>query len=44
MLLATIATTFCVFAILAFTAYAFVRPFTHVHYKHPKGKLWWPLD
>jgi hypothetical protein len=44
MLLATLVTTFCVVAILACAAYAFVRPLTHFHYHHPTQKLWRPLD
>ena len=44
MLLATLATTFCVIAILALAAYAFVRPFTHLHYHRTSGRLWRPLD
>jgi hypothetical protein len=35
---------FFVVAILAVAAYALVRPWTHVHYRHPSEKLWRPLD
>ena len=43
MLLALV-TTFCVFAILAWAAYALVRPFTHANYHRPSERLWRPLD
>lgn len=33
-----------VISVLAFVVYAIVRPFTHVHYRHPSEKLWQPLD
>ena len=32
-----------VVAVLAFVAYALVRPFTHVHYDRSSGRLWRPL-
>jgi hypothetical protein len=41
---AIIVVMFCVAAILAFAAYALVRPFTHMHYQHPSARLWRPLD
>jgi hypothetical protein len=41
---AVVVVMFCVAAILAFAAYAFVRPFTHTHYQHPSERLWRPLD
>jgi len=45
MWLAIVVVMFCVAAILAFAAYALVRPFTHTHYQHPSGRyLWRPLD
>jgi len=44
MLLATFVTMFCVVAILAFAAYALVRPFTHLHSHHSSERLWRPLD
>jgi hypothetical protein len=31
-------------AVLAFAAYALVRPFTHFEYRHPQGSPWHPLD
>jgi hypothetical protein len=33
-----------VISAVAFAVYALVRPFTHVHYRHPSEKLWSPLD
>lgn len=44
MLLAALVTMFCVFAILAWTAYALVRPFTHSNYHRSSERLWRPLD
>jgi hypothetical protein len=44
MLLAAVAVVFAVAAILAFTAYAMLRPFTHLRYRHPSEQLWRPLD
>jgi hypothetical protein len=44
MLLAVAAVIFAVAAILAFTAYAMLRPFTHLRYRHPSDQLWRPLD
>jgi hypothetical protein len=29
---------------LAFAAYAMVRPFTHIHYRHTNDRLFRPLD
>ncbi len=29
---------------LAFAAYALVRPFTHIHYRHANDRLFRPLD
>jgi hypothetical protein len=43
-MIGTVAAMVFVFATLAVLAYALVRPFTHVHYHHPTGKLWRPLD
>ena len=43
-MLATIVVILFVVAALAFAGYAFVRPFTHLHYQHLSGKLWRPLD
>ncbi len=40
----TFAVLVFVFATLAFVAYALVRPFTHVRYRHPSERLWRPLD
>jgi hypothetical protein len=31
-------------AVLVFAAYALVRPFTHVRYRHPSRSMWRPLD
>lgn len=31
-------------AVLVVAVYAVVRPFTHVHYRHPSRSLWRPLD
>ena len=33
-----------VIATVGVVAYALVRPFTHVHYHHPGGKVFSPLD
>jgi hypothetical protein len=44
MLLAAVVVVFAVAAILAFTAYAMLRPFTHTRYRHPSEQLWRPLD
>jgi hypothetical protein len=44
MLLAAVVVVFAVAAILAFTAYAMLRPFTHMRYRHPSEQLWRPLD
>lgn len=33
-----------VVSVVAWAVYALVRPFTHIHYQHPKGRLWRPLD
>ena len=33
-----------VISVVAFVVYALMRPFTHVHYRHPSQKLWSPLD
>lgn len=30
--------------VLGVAAYALVRPFTHLGYHHPQGRLWKPLD
>jgi hypothetical protein len=43
-MLITIGTVFVVAAILAVVAYALVRPWTHIHYRHPSEKLWRPLE
>ena len=43
-MIGTVAVMFFMFAVLAFVAYALVRPFTHVHYHHPSERLWRPLD
>jgi hypothetical protein len=43
-MLAAIVVMLFVVAVLAFAGYALVRPWTHVHYRHPKGRLWSPLD
>ena len=39
-----VGTMIFVFATVAVVAYALVRPFTHVHYRHPSDRLWRPLD
>ena len=44
MVLAAAVVVFAVAAILAFTVYAVLRPFTHVRYRHPSEQLWRPLD
>ena len=44
MLLVVVVVIFAVAAILAFTAYAMLRPFTHLRYRHPSDQLWRPLD
>lgn len=44
MLLAAAVVICAVAAILAFTAYAMLRPFTHLRYQHPREQLWRPLD
>jgi hypothetical protein len=31
-------------SVLGVVFYGLVRPFTHFHYRHPKGKLFDPLD
>ena len=33
-----------VVAVVAFVVYSLVRPFTHLHYHHPREGLWRPLD
>jgi hypothetical protein len=33
-----------VVSVVAVALYAVVRPFTHVHYRHPHDRLWKPLD
>jgi hypothetical protein len=38
--LATVVVVVFVVAVLAFAAYALVRPFTHVHYHRSGGRLW----
>ena len=43
-MIGTVVVMVFVFAVLAFAAYALVRPFTHVHYRHPSDRLWRPLD
>lgn len=43
-MLVTLLVMVCVFAIVAWAAYALVRPFTHVNYHRPSGRLWRPLD
>ncbi len=35
---------FFVVPVVAFAFYAVIKPFTHVHYHHPSGRLWRPLD
>jgi hypothetical protein len=30
--------------VLAIAGYALIRPFTHLGYRHPAGRLWNPLD
>jgi hypothetical protein len=44
MVLITVGTMFVVFAIVAVVLYAFIRPWTHIHYQHTSEKLWRPLD
>lgn len=44
MLLAAVIVICAVLAILAFVAYAALRPFTHLRYQHPGEQLWRPLD
>lgn len=39
-----IAVLLFVAAVLVVAAYALVRPFTHVHYRHPSRSEWRPLD
>ena len=43
-MLPTIVAMIFVVAVVAFAAYALVRPWTHTHYHHPSGRLWRPLD
>jgi flagellar biogenesis protein FliO len=44
-MLLTFVTMLFVVAVVAFAAYALVRPFTHVHHHHdPNDKLWRPLS
>jgi hypothetical protein len=43
-MIGTVGTMIFVFATVAVVAYALVRPFTHVHYRHPSDRLWRPLD
>ena len=33
-----------VVAVVAWAAYALIRPFTHTHYEHPKERLFKPLN
>ena len=40
----TLAVMVFVISVVAFVVYALVRPFTHVHYRHPSERLWRPLD
>jgi hypothetical protein len=44
MLFAAVVGICAVLAILAFVAYATLRPFTHLRYQHPREQLWRPLD
>ena len=37
------ATFLFVLVVLAVVAYALVRPFTHLGYRHPEERLWRPL-
>jgi hypothetical protein len=43
-MIGTVGTMIFVFVTVAVVAYALVRPFTHVHYRHPSDRLWRPLD
>lgn len=40
----TLAVAAFVIAAVAFLVYVLVRPFTHLHYQHPRDGLWRPLD
>ena len=40
----TLAVAIFVVAVVAVVLYALVRPFTHLHYHHPREGLWRPLD
>jgi hypothetical protein len=40
----TLAVMVFAISVVAFVAYAFVRPFTHLRYHHPSERLWRPLD
>ena len=40
----TLAVMVFVISTVAFVAYALVRPFSHVHYRHVSERLWRPLD
>lgn len=42
--LGTLGVMVFVISVVAFAVYALVRPFTHVHYRHPSERLWRPLD
>jgi hypothetical protein len=33
-----------VFSVLGLVSYALVRPFTHLGYRHPQGRIFRPLD
>ena len=43
-MLPLVAALLFVVVILAVTAYALIRPWTHIHYEHTDRKLWKPLD
>jgi len=33
-----------VVSVVAVVVYSLVRPLTHIHYQHPRERLWRPLD
>ena len=44
MIIGEIVVVLFVVSVVAFTLYAIVRPFTHLHYHHTSDRLWRPLD
>lgn len=43
-MIATIVALVFVVSVVAWGAYALIRPLTHTHYHHPSERLWRPLD